>query len=122
MNIFRQLLHCKRPNSDKVYIVEVNDINKNYIVTATWGQREAPRLCSQIKYEGNSLLSATSMANKLIRQKMNGKDAYKKVEAGLIDIPGFKPKNISAAEVHVASNTQADYTLNLHVNRRKLRV
>lgn len=108
MNIQTDILHCDTETSDKVYIIEVNHFpdSKQYVVTATWGKRTAPRLSSQIKYETTQQSAALEHAKKLINDKLRSRDEYKPAKAGLT-IPGFKRDAISAAHVHIDSTTVA---------------
>jgi predicted DNA-binding WGR domain protein len=94
MNIFRKILHHKSDNSDKVYVIDINKLPasnpKPYIVSVTWGKRDAPRLSSQIKGEFTHDFGATGLATKLINDKRNGKKGYKDAARDIV-IPGLAP-------------------------------
>lgn len=114
MNILRKILHCNTNNSDKVYIIDVNKLNTQppYIVTATWGKREAPRLSSQIKGEFASEWQATDLAKRLINDKRKSKD-YNDAASNLV-IPGLKPlKLVSAAHIHESNRIAVDRSVTI---------
>lgn len=98
MNLRRDILHYRDTSSDKVYIIEINQLAgaKPYVVVATWGKRNAPRLNSQIKEAFTSLTSANALADKLVYDKRRGKDAYQIAARGL-EIPGLQQVSSIAA-------------------------
>lgn len=106
MNLKRTVLHFQNSTSDKVYIIEVNQLTgpKPYVVVATWGKRDAPRLNSQIKDAFSALGTATAFADKLIFEKQRGKDAYR-LAARELNIPGLNQISaIAAVQAGAVSN------------------
>lgn len=103
MNISTEILHYQDGSSDKVYIVEVNEISGNYIVTTSYGGREAAILTSRIIYQGDSQFQAEYEARKVTRQKTN--KGYEPIAKNL-KINGYKPKQVSVTQVAV-DNSQA---------------
>lgn len=116
MNILRKILHYQDSSSDKVYIIDINKIGQEYIVTATWGKRSAPRLSSQIKGEFHSEWQASNLAKKLIDDKKRGKSPYKDAAHNLT-IDGLPKLNkVGLGQVHVSnkSTTPSSITIELH--------
>lgn len=103
MNILRTILHYQDSNSDKVYIVEVNQLTgpKPYMVMTTWGRRNALRLSSQVKDNYATQSEAMQVARKLVTDKTKGKGAYKLAMAGL-KIPGLA-NHVETNVTHVIS-------------------
>jgi hypothetical protein len=112
MNIFRNILHCKTKTSDKVYILEVNHIDKQYTVLATWGKRDAPRLSSQIKGEYSDQRTALRQAEKWTNDKIRGKDNYKLVNNTDIKIPGHSMKGTTVDKILLDNNNPSTATIN----------
>ncbi len=69
MNIQTDILHCNDDGSDKVYIVEVNEIKNNYTVTTIHGPRLAAVLNQRIIYDGANKYTAMETARKAVRKK-----------------------------------------------------
>jgi predicted DNA-binding WGR domain protein len=126
MNLRRDILHYQDSTSDKVYIVEINQLTgtpKPYVVVATWGKRSATRLNSQIKETFSSLGEANSYANKLVYDKGRGRDAYQKATKGLI-IPGLNQLS-SITAVQAGITNSSSQVVNVSVEeptRRKIKL
>ena len=111
-NVYTKILHSvtyredgKTVKSDKVFIIEVNNINDTFFVTATWGKRLAPRLNSLVLDECRWELAAISTADRFVKAKKENKDKYVEAPTSLV-IPGFKKYIVSAVE------TRADSVIN----------
>lgn len=110
-NLSRTILHCVTPTSDKVYVIDVNELStkakKPYVVMTTWGKREAPRLSSQIKDEYATSGEAVQVATHLMRAKL--KTGY--VRAGTsLKIPGLKSLGLDLSKIvenNISTPTQA---------------
>ena len=129
MNLRRNILHYRDSTSDKVYIIEVNQLAgaKPYVVVATWGKRTAPRLNSQIKDAFTSQFSANALADKLVYDKQRGKDAYRPAAAGL-EIPGLQQVS-SIAALHAGATPSQNSSSSVEINtvaegptRRKIKL
>ena len=100
MNVYRNILHYKDSNSDKVYVLDINVINNQHVVSATWGRTDAPFLSSQIKGSFPRLADATTAVLKYGSAKE--KSGYKPA-ATKLKIPGLKSLGLTLIDV-VKSN------------------
>ena len=124
MNVYREILHCAKNGSDKVYIVEVNAVGAEFIVVATWGPRNAPRLSNQIKFETTREPQAITYAVKLGNEKKRSKDKYEIAKKGL-SITGFKQESVAITDVMAASKIKSNAVVSstdIIGKARKLRI
>lgn len=99
-NVFRKILHYKDDKSDKVYVVDINRIDANYVVSVTWGKRTHPNLSSQIRGTFSNHWSAERLAIKLVKDKYGGRTKYKDAPKD-IQIIGLQQLNVvNAAHLH----------------------
>ncbi len=94
MNVFTKILYCDKGTSDKVYIVTVNKINNQFVVTTSWGARTDADGTSKIKGTYTNEYTAVSMAERLARKKTD----YRPHPDGL-KIYWYKPDAVSIAQI-----------------------
>lgn len=124
-NLSRTVLHYKDDKSDKVYVVDLNLINRKlnpYVVICTWGKREAARLSSQIRDEFNREDEAVKLVKSIIGKKLNG--GYAKTTSSL-KIPALNKINKDFVPILESNSLQQKEqgTLEIHVPTiRKIKV
>jgi predicted DNA-binding WGR domain protein len=106
-NISRTILHHKSENSDKVYIIDVNRITGEYpyVVSATWGKRQAPNLSCMVKGTFRNEYQAKALATSLIADKRKSKAGYEVALPGL-EITGLQALKHANASILHASNKE----------------
>lgn len=128
-NLSRTILHCTTGTSDKVYVLDINQlagkVKKPYVVMTTWGPREATRLSSQIKDEFATVWEATSLVTKMVKDK--GKAGYRTAAANL-KIPGLKSLGLDLSKIvenNMTTPKTRDVTMeiiDLSQNTRKIKL
>lgn len=81
--VSRRILHSTSNNTDKVLMVEIQEIERRYLVSVTWGHRTAKWLNSQIRHDFGREADAVKMARKIAEDKILGKDKYRDLPDGL---------------------------------------
>lgn len=109
---FPQILHCDNDGSDKVYIVEVDQLGSNYVVTTTHGPRTAQVLSSRIIYNGGDKLDANYKAEKVVNEKLKKK--YKSYSG---KIAGYNRK---VSEILLNKTDTKDEIMNSAAKARKI--
>lgn len=105
MLIYQTRLYCQKDNSDKVYIVHVDQTKPNeFVVSTSWGKRVAKHLNTQIKVVTQTRNSAINQAEALVRAKTSSAGDYKLAPSSL-DIPGAKALGL-VSDI-IVSNTVA---------------
>lgn len=111
MNVYRKILHFEDTKSDKVYIVEVNKVEaatNPYVVSTAWAKRTALTFSQQIKNKFSSEYTAISYAERLVRKKKAGRDAYQDADKN-ISIPHYEMDGVTISDVANAAKKTAKY-------------
>jgi len=91
-----EILHYKAGSSDKVYIVELLQVDDAYYVYANYGKRAMKNLIKQLKLTTSSYAAALAEFNSIVASKT--REGYDQVRQGAaLDIPGF-PAILAAAK------------------------
>ena len=107
-NISTEILHYKGGTSDKIYIIEVNNIGRTYITTTSYGPTDAQVLTSRIIYNGDNKWEAERNANKVSKAK---KSKGYKTAAKNLRIAGYNPNSISIDQIVVDTKKTTSTTV-----------
>jgi predicted DNA-binding WGR domain protein len=99
---FPQILHCTDGGSDKVYIVEVDQLYNKYVVTTTYGPRDAEILTARIIYNDHDQYTANRKAEKVVNEKL--RKGYKPYKGS--KLPGYNKKAATTLLNKVETKTE----------------
>lgn len=90
--ISRRVLHYTGEGSDKVYIVDVTQTGKNFIVSVQWGKRTAASLTQKVELTTPYSMTAESHAARIANKKIA--KGYKALQPG-IAVAGLAGESIA---------------------------